>query len=504
MKKSPRLLRTLVFLLLLLPLLYSVVVLVPAALALKAIMAGVLLGPVVAGFVCFRFGRMLVRKGYASGGNTKAEGIEPSPNFLMRYLGVIIACGYTVLAALIAVCLPPWGNRGIFETAATVMFWSHLPSSSPVAIMQIFSAPSAWPFLISPFLIYLVFSIGMAWEFRRMGVPRTQWKGKAVFAVAFAVWAAVFFWRVDILQASVLRFSDDVARVDDTIYTEPYMPFRDGSKLVEIPAPALVIGSAHPRLDGATALFPVYAAAQAIYKNIAPTDVLKRVVVSTTPQAYTNLIEGRADVLFCAQPSPAQIAAAKAVGVELQLTPIGREAFVFFVNADNPVDALTSKQVRAIYKRRITNWVEVGGRKGKIMPFQRPANSGSQTAMELQVMRGEAMAMPLKEEQIRGMGGIILETAAYRNAPNAIGYSFRFFATTMTGAKGIKLLKIDGVAPTAETIRDRTYPYAGNFYAVTTNETANNPRVQELIAWFLSQQGQQLIEDVGYVSLGKN
>jgi phosphate transport system substrate-binding protein len=100
------------------------------------------------------------------------------------------------------------------------------------------------------------------------------------------------------------------------------------------------------------------------------------------------------------------------------------------------------------------------------------------------------------------MDGIVRAAAAYRNAGNAIGYSFRFFVTTMAGAEGIKLLKIDGVAPTVETIRGGTYPYTGNLYAVTTNKTADNPHVQELIAWFLSPQGQRLIEDAGYVSLG--
>ena len=218
-----------------------------------------------------------------------------------------------------------------------------------------------------------------------------------------------------------------------------------------------------------------------------------------------RLIKGRADVIFCAQPSSDQIAKAKAAGVELQLTPIGREAFVFFVNKANPVETLTSDQVRALYTKRITNWSEVGGRDEKILPFQRPENSGSQTAMEQQVMRGMAMAAPMKGEQMQSMGGIIVATAMYHNAPNAIGYSFRFFVTTMEGdkAKNIKLLKIDGVAPTVETIRDGTYPYAGNFYAITTNKTANAPHVQELIAWFLSEQGQKLIDDTGYVSLGK-
>jgi len=305
----------------------------------------------------------------------------------------------------------------------------------------------------------------------------------------------------------VLRSSQDADCMDDAINVLQYYPgFSD--KLVEIPAPTLAIESKHPRLDGATALSPVYsAAAQAIYKNI-NFSLLgmeeTKVGVSSTPVAYSNLINGDADVIFCAQPSSDQLAQAKAAGVELQLTPIGREAFVFFVNEANPVDTLTSDQVRAIYTKRVTNWSEVGGSEAAILPFQRPPNSGSQTATEQQVMRGVAMAPPLKEERLQSMVGIVVATAAYRNAPNAIGYSFRFFVTTMTDVKNIKLLKIDGVAPTVETIRDGTYPYAGNFYAITTNKTANAPHVRELIAWFLSEQGQKLIDDTGYVSLGKN
>ena len=71
----------------------------------------------------------------------------------------------------------------------------------------------------------------------------------------------------------VLRSKQDVDRMDDTVddnmfFTLVYWPFDKHNHLVKIPNPTLTIGSQYPRLDGATALFPVYAAAvQAIYKN---------------------------------------------------------------------------------------------------------------------------------------------------------------------------------------------------------------------------------------------
>lgn len=56
-------------------------------------------------------------------------------------------------------------------------------------------------------------------------------------------------------------------------------------------------------------------------------------------------------------------------GVELEITPIGREAFVFFVEEDEPVDGLTQDQLRAIYHGDVTDWSQVGGALGKSPPF---------------------------------------------------------------------------------------------------------------------------------------
>ena len=63
----------------------------------------------------------------------------------------------------------------------------------------------------------------------------------------------------------------------------------------------------------------------------------------------------------------------------------------------------------------------------------------------------------------------------------------------------IKLLEVNGVAPTKENIRNDSYPISSEFYIVTAGST--NPNVEKLIDWVLSEQGQQLVEKVGYVPL---
>lgn len=198
-----------------------------------------------------------------------------------------------------------------------------------------------------------------------------------------------------------------------------------------------------------------------------------------------------------AQPSQAQLAKAKAAGVELKLTPIGREAFVFFVNTDNPVDELSLQQIRDIYTKKITNWKQVGGPDEDIVAYQRPDDSGSQTAMLAQVMQNTPMATAVREEIADGMGTVIDQVATYRNLSSAIGYSFRWYATVMNPNSGIRLLDVNGVPPTVDNIRNGTYPLTGDFYATTAG--SQNPNTAKLIDWMTSPEGQTLIEQVGYV-----
>lgn len=67
----------------------------------------------------------------------------------------------------------------------------------------------------------------------------------------------------------------------------------------------------------------------------------------------------------------------------------------------------------------------------------------------------------------------------------------------MVGNKKIKLLSIDGVAPTKENIQNGTYPLVSEFYAITAG--TENQNVQKLIDWILSEEGQAMVEKVGYV-----
>ena len=313
-------------------------------------------------------------------------------------------------------------------------------------------------------------------------------------------------------------YEDSIPTVEDRdglIYE--YEPFAEGSKAVYLDEEStLKFETPSIDMDGATALYPVYSAfVQAVYPE-GKYDIYDfkynedegygQVTCTGTIEAYQRLIAGKTDIIFCAAPSKDQLALAEAEGVQLHLTPIGREAFVFFVNSENPVEGLTVEDIQGIYTGRIKNWRELGGKNQKIRPYQRAENSGSQTAL-LRLMEGLPLMEPEKEDRIAGMGGIITQVASYRNHKNAIGFSFRFYSTEMVENEQIRLLSLNGVAPTRETIRSGEYPISSNFYAVTASPIGepapeeHNEDLRAFIDWILSEQGQEIIEKTGYVGV---
>lgn len=304
-----------------------------------------------------------------------------------------------------------------------------------------------------------------------------------------------------------VEYHRSIPQVKGEVDLHNYRPFGENAyrnRLAKLDTQAnFKINGIIPRIDGATGLYPLYAAiAQATYPKMdyyphyEPHSKESLVRCSKTPEAYENLINGEVDVIFVAGPSDKQLALAKEKSVELKLTPIGKEAFVFFVNNKNPVNNLTVEQIVQIYAGKIKNWRDVGGNSDSIRAFQRPEGSGSQTALQ-RIMGNTPLMEAPREDVPAGMGGIINQVADYRNYKNGLGYSFLFFATQMVNNKEIKLLSIDGTEPNHENIRSGKYPFAKAFYAVTRSDETQETR--DLINWILSEQGKELIRKSGFV-----
>lgn len=273
-----------------------------------------------------------------------------------------------------------------------------------------------------------------------------------------------------------------------SIELDEYLPFDDNSQTVTIDTDLKLEGDL-PVIDGAAALYPVfsgfvgstYPEASVVFDgtDFEANSALK---MNNTRSAYQEVVDGTADIVFCAYPSDEQLQYAKDNGVELVFEPIGQEAFVFIVNENNPVDGLTSEQVRDIYSGKITDWSEVGGTPGPIVAISRNEGSGSQSTM-IRFMNGQ---------EIKDNHNLLLG--------KGIAFSFRFYVENITNYGGIKLLALDGVEPTKENIRNGTYPSTSYFYAVYRADN-DNPNIPILIDWILSDEGQYVVEANGYVGI---
>ena len=320
----------------------------------------------------------------------------------------------------------------------------------------------------------------------------------AALALTAAVFAAFNLGMYQLLTRRLSNNFSDASRAQ-MVDVGQYLPFEEGSDLPEIDASLTLTGDL-PVLDGAAALVPVYAAViDSVYpqgcvtyeggsfssdnyygENFAPDSVMQ---YNNTVRGYQAIVDGSTDILFCASPSQEQLDYALSMGVELKFVPIGLEGFVFFVNSQNPIENLSSSDIRKIYSCEYTNWSEVGGANRVINPVTRLQGSGSQTVFE--AFMGDT------EIGIKSPLAI---------AGGSISFSFRYYMDRIVGNEGVKMISVDGVYPSSENIKNRSYPIITEFYAIYRSDNENE-NIPLLIDWLLSEEGQELIEKTGYVGI---
>ena len=283
------------------------------------------------------------------------------------------------------------------------------------------------------------------------------------------------------------------------IDVKEFLPHEEESNLARIDTDFTLEGEL-PVLDGAAALVPVYAS---IIDNVYPKGSVtydggefsddnyygenfakdSKMQYKNTVRGYTAIVDSETDILFCASPSQEQADYAKEKGVELEFVPVGLEAFVFFVNKNNPVDSLRTDEIRDIYSGKIRNWKALGGTNRAINPLSRIQGSGSQSAMD--AFMGDTPTG--KKSPFSFFGG-------------SIGFSFRYYMDGIVGNDNVKMLALNGVYPSKENIKNGTYPIIAKFYAIYRKDN-DNENVQKLIDWILSREGQSIIEKSGYISI---
>lgn len=172
----------------------------------------------------------------------------------------------------------------------------------------------------------------------------------------------------------------------------------------------------------------------------------------------------------------------------LKGTVLAYDGIAVVVNPENPVEDLTLEQIGKIYTGEITNWNQVGGNDAVIVLIGREAGSGTRDGFETITGTKDAC---LYRQELTSTGDVIASVAAN---PDAIGYA------SLSAVKDtVKALKVEGIPPTEETVKDGTYLVQRPFVLVTKEGAVLSQDAQAFMDFILSPDARELIVSAGVV-----
>jgi phosphate transport system substrate-binding protein len=172
-------------------------------------------------------------------------------------------------------------------------------------------------------------------------------------------------------------------------------------------------------------------------------------------------------------------------------TKVAKDGITLYLNEGNPVSELTLDQIKAMYLGEVTNWKEVGGLDAKIILYGRENSSGTYVYFRDNVLGGKDFA-----NSVQSLPGTAAIVNAVAKDKVGIGYGGAAYA------KGVKILKVKkdassaGVEPTAETIKNDTYPISRYLYMYTRDKPAGD--MKKFMDWVVGGEGQSIVTKVGY------
>ena len=253
-----------------------------------------------------------------------------------------------------------------------------------------------------------------------------------------------------------------------------------------------------PVVEGTAAFLPYYTAAAARMLETGEAEASRAVLCTVSDLAYSDLIFGSADLIFCFLPNEQQVRMADAEGVTLACYPVLNEAFVFFVNPDNPVDSLSVQQLRDIYTGAVTDWSELGGNKEPILPFYRPEGF-SDFAGLTSFLTDQSSLVPAPLQLREGSMGESAEVAAnYDGSAGAIGCGYLSAVLQQYKDADLKILAVDGCEASSANIQSGAYPFISQACAVIRGGEEESPAGQ-FAQWCAWPLGQALAAEKGYV-----
>jgi phosphate transport system substrate-binding protein len=218
------------------------------------------------------------------------------------------------------------------------------------------------------------------------------------------------------------------------------------------------------------------------------------------------LINGTVDIANCSRRVELQEVeqAKKNTGKAPHEYTVGYDALAVYVHKSNPLEEITLDQLAEIYGEggKVTKWSQLGASMpagaDEIIRVSRQSNSGTYYYFR-EVILGKGRDFKLGSRDMQGSKDVV---ELVSKTPGAIGYSGMGYATSEV--KALRLARKAGdrsFAPTVENTLNHTYPIARPLFMYALGEPSGP--VKKYIDWVLSDTGQKIVTQSGYVPLPK-
>jgi len=239
-------------------------------------------------------------------------------------------------------------------------------------------------------------------------------------------------------------------------------------------------------IQGSTTVLPIaQAAAEAYMDNNPEADITVRGGGSGT--GIAALIDGATDIADASRPmKDKEIKTAREKGVNPVAHVVARDGIAVVVHPENPINAISIENIKAIYTGEISRWDKVGG-KGTIVVVSRDAASGTFEAFnELALNNAKLTDGALMLASNLEIARTVAQT------PGAIGYIGLGYLTD-----DVKALKVEGIMPSEATVNDNSYPLARPLFMYTNGEPKG--LAKSFIDFIMSSTGQEIVKEAGFV-----
>ena len=242
-------------------------------------------------------------------------------------------------------------------------------------------------------------------------------------------------------------------------------------------------------IKGSTTVLPIAQSCSEVFMD-QNEDISISVQGGGSGVGIASLIDGTCNIADASRPiKDKEIATAKEKGINPVANVVARDAIAVAVHPSNDIDGLTLEQIKAIYTGEISNWSDLGGSDSEIVVISRDSSSGTfetfnELALDDEKVRPDAL--------LQASNSAVATSVA--NTPGAIGYIGLGYVS-----EKVKAVAVDETIPSKETVNSGDYALARPLFMYTDGEPKG--AVEKFLDFVMSEEGQKLVEENGYISL---